>query len=162
MLMYLQLLTLAIVSMLAVILLVRLWLGRTRKDSRGLFTYSDGHAIRSIDPVEAFLALERHDQFRFDVHPKQAADGDSESIEIVAKAVREAFMVPAYASPRKPGLTVTECHKLLGAFAAYIDLQKKSTNPSVTVPQSTDATSQASTETTSDSLPSGSLADAPA
>lgn len=161
MLSYLVLLALAIFALLTATVSVRLFLERKRRreSRRGLFVYSDGKRVRSVDPISAILTLEAHKDFRFDRHPKQAADGDKEAIAICADAVREAFSVPAYSAPGKPGLTVAECYSLLQAFGRYVALQKKSISLSATFAQSTVSTSGPSEPaTTNDTLPSGSSA----
>lgn len=161
MLSYLLLLAIAIFALLAATVSVRLFLERKRKreSRRGLFVYSDGKRVRSVDPITAILTLEAHKDFRFDRHPKQAAEGDKEAIAICADAVREAFGVPPYVAPGKPGLTVAECYSLLQAFGRYVALQKKSINLSATFAPSTVSTPEpCEPATTSDTLPSGSSA----
>lgn len=166
MLTYLTWLAFAIGSMLVAVVVARVFVAyrqRQQPDSRrGLFLYSDGKNTRSIDPIAAILGLESDPKFRFDRHPKLAAEGDKEAIAIVAAAVRSVFGIPEYTAPGKPGLTVVECYRLLQAFALYVDLQKKSTSPLPTFALSTDATPQSSSEpTTNDSSLSGSTASAP-
>lgn len=152
--------------MLGAVVAVRyILLRRTRRQHdahRGLFVFSDGgRQLRAVDPILALLALEEHAKFRFDRHPKAAAEGEREAIEICVDAVRTAFGVPEYSKPNQPGLTVGECLQLLRAFMHYVASQKKSTDRSPTAPQSTESTSSSSeSPTTSDSLPAGSTATA--
>lgn len=130
---------------------------------RGLFLYSDGHRTRAIDPIEAIMALEADPEFRFDLHPKRADEGDQEAVQIIARAVRSVFRVPEFSEPGKPGLTVVECYRLLQAFAIYAEALKKNIRVSPTSAPSTESMPIACSEsTTNDSSPSGSNVDAPA
>lgn len=166
MLTYLLWLFIAISAVLTAVVVTRVFLGRHGVNAvtahRGLFVYSDGIRRKSIDPIAAYLGLEGHPEFRLDRHPKLSAEGDIDAVELTARAVREVFEVPAFTVAGKPGLTVTECHRLLRAFVLYVESQKKSISPLQTAAPSTDATSQGSSEpTTSDSSPSGSVASVP-
>lgn len=158
---YLLSICLAICITFAVIYVVREKATRNAKGfpdaRRGLFVFRDGgRIVRSVDPIQALLALEDHPKFRFDLHPRRADEGDKEAIEIIADAVRQAFSVRAYTKPGEPGLTVAECRSLLNAFVLYIDAQKKSTEFGAISAQSTEPTSSDSgVPITSDMSPSG-------
>lgn len=133
--------------MLAVVVLVRVLLGRSSADPyqvagpRGMFRYSDGKTVKAIDPIRALIELEAHERFRFDLHPRQAATGDTEALTVIADAVRKVFDVPPYTAPTQAGLTIRECHELLCAFVLYCDHQKKTTEPTLTSAPSTESTS---------------------
>jgi len=140
---------------IAFVLIVRYRLQRS--PSRGLFRFSDGLRVREVDPIGVLMALESHPKFRLDLDPKRALeDGDQEAMATMADAVRIAFGVPEFTSPKRPGLTVYECVELLAVFSLYVDSQKKSTKPSPISPASTASTSTASEEpTTLNTLVSG-------
>lgn len=95
--------------------------------SRGLFSFSDGLRIRSADPIAVLNAMEAHPQYRFDLHPARVLDGEKEAMEITVDAVRQAFGIPPFTAPGRPGLTHQECLRLLTAFRIHIATQKKST-----------------------------------
>lgn len=144
---YIGVVLLTMLVMVLAIVLVR-WLVVRRlvvenRSNRGLFRFNDGVRTRSIDPIDVIIALEAHPQFRFDLHPSRAADGEPEAFGIIADAVRTAFNVPAFSVPNTPGLTVRECYELYLAFARYVTLQKKSTDR---MPISVPATVATSTE----------------
>ena len=121
--------------------------------SRGLFRFHDGKRIRQVDPISVLMALESHPKFRLDLDPKRALeDGDQEAMALLADAVRSAFGVREFSSPRRAGLTVYECVELLAVFSFYVDSQKKSTNTSPTCPPSTESTSIESTAATTPSM----------
>ena len=61
---------------------------REHRSNRGLFRFHDGARLRSVDPIEVLIALEVHPQFRFDLHPLRAANGESEAFGVIADAVR--------------------------------------------------------------------------
>ena len=135
---------------------VRLYLAARPRSTRGLYRFHNGRRWQEVDPISVLNTLDSHPQFRFDLHPKRAAMGESEALQIVADAVRSAFSVAEYTSPRKAGLTIRECHELLCDFFLWCDVQKKTTELTPTSAQSTGATSEGSGETTtrgmSDSL----------
>jgi hypothetical protein len=125
--------------------------------SRGLFRFSDGVRVRSIDPIEALMGFEKQPQFLHDKHPRKAQDGDLESLKIVAEAVRLAFGIPEFTEVGKPGLTVRECFELYCVFSRYLSSLKKSTNSTPTSQQDSAQTSNRSdVSTTSDMSASGS------
>lgn len=134
---------------------------REKRSNRGLFRFNDGVRIRSVDPIEVLIALEAHSEFRFDLHPLRASNGESEAFGVIADAVRSAFGVPAFTSPGQPGLTVRECYELYSVFVRYVTLQKKSTEPTPISASDTVQTSKPSEPSaTNDTLASGSIATA--
>jgi hypothetical protein len=113
---------------------------RRSHPSRGLFSFSDGLRIRSVDPIAILNAMEAHPQYRFDLHPARVLEGEKEAMDITVDAVRKAFGIPPFTAPGRPGLTHQECLRLLTAFRNYVALQKKSTEPTATYSPSTAAT----------------------
>lgn len=113
---------------------------RRSHPSRGLFSFSDGFRIRSVDPIAVLNAMEAHPQYRFDLHPARVLDGEKEAMDITVDAVRQAFGIPAFTSPGRPGLTHQECLRLLNAFRYHVAMQKKSTEPIAISSPSTAAT----------------------
>ena len=134
---------LASASMFAVVVFARsVVISRLSRShpSRGLFSFSDGVRIRSVDPIAVLTAMEAHPQYRFDLHPARVLEGEKEAMDITVDAVRKAFGVPPFVSPKRPGLTHQECLRLLHAFRVYIASQKKSTELNVTSSPFTAAT----------------------
>jgi hypothetical protein len=131
----------------------RLYMGRQLAGrNRGLFRFHDGKQIREVDPMAVLTSLEEHPKFRMDLDPKRAIeDGDQEALDCMADAVRIAFGVPAFTSPKRPGLTVYECVELLAVFMLYVDSQKKNSAPRPTSPPSTESTSPSSEKPTTPS-----------
>ena len=152
-----------IVSFLVVLLYVR---DRQRlvsqlPSNRGLFRFNDGLIVRYVDPIDVMMSFEQEKEYSPEIHSKLARNGHAESIRIQCDAIKRAFGVVEYSEPKQPGLTVSEMTGLLYAFWSYVDLQKKSINPSQTSAVSTDAISiDSDVPTTNDSLPSGSLGSA--
>lgn len=99
---------------------------RRSHPSRGLFAFSDGFRIRSVDPIAVLTTMEAHKEYRFDLHPSRVLEGEKEAMAITVDAVRQAFGIPAFTVPGRPGLTHQECLRLLTAFRIHIALQKKS------------------------------------
>lgn len=108
--------------------------------SRGLFSFSDGLRIRSVDPIAVLNAMEAHKEYRFDLHPARVLEGEKEAMDITVDAVRQAFGIPPFTAPGRPGLTYQECLRLLNAFRVHIAVQKKSTELTATLSPSTAAT----------------------
>jgi hypothetical protein len=94
--------------------------------NRGLYLFHDGKQMRAVDPISVLTALEDHDKFRFDVHPQRVQEGDREATSILVDAVRKAFGVPVYSSPKTAGLIERECIELYWHFCHWLQLQKKS------------------------------------
>lgn len=124
--------------------------------NRGLFRFNDGLNIRHVDPIEVMMSLDAHKEYSPEIHAKQARIGNTSAIRIQCDAIKQAFGVVDYSSPKQPGLTVHEMTRLLYAFWEYVDLQKKSTSRLLTSAEFTDAMSIESEQTaTNDSLPCG-------
>lgn len=165
----LLIISLAVLSATAIALVTRIVASRLRQSDRqrrrraGMFRFYDGKHIRAVDPIAVLMALEAHPSFRLDLDPVRAIrDGDLEATQRLAEAVSEAFDVPPFSDPAKPGLTVQERVELLCVFLDYLDLQKKSTSGTQTPQQSTGATSSESDrQTTRDTSDTGSTATAP-
>lgn len=154
-----------VVGVLLLVVTARIYLGRKLANDayRGLFVFSDGVKTRSIDPIQVMLGLEAHPEFRLDRHLRLAREGDSEAVRITAKAAQDVFRVPEYTEPGKPGLTISECYRLMLAYIAFAESLKKNTKPSPIAPASTGPTSyESNSKTTNDSSPSGSCAAEPA
>jgi hypothetical protein len=113
---------------------------RRSHPSRGLFSFSDGYRIRSVDPIAVLNAMESHPQYRFDLHPARVLEGEKEAMDITVDAVRQAFGIPPFTAPGRPGLTHQECLRLLNAFRVHIAVQKKSTESTAISSPSTAAT----------------------
>ena len=130
---------------------------RNDTSHRGLFRFSDGARVRDVDPIVILTELERHDTFRFDLHPLRAQEGEDEAFLVIADAVRQAFRVPEFTEAGKPGLTVRECYELFRAFLFFADAQKKNSKPTPISAASMESMSNGSEPpTTSDTLDSGS------
>ena len=112
--------------------------------NRGLFRFSDGVKVRSIDPIAVLLDMEAHDKYRFDIHPQLVLDGDKEAQVITVDAVRGAFRVGPFIEPGKPGLSFEECLKLWNSFCWFVDNQKKNSEQPRTWPPSTEPISNES------------------
>lgn len=114
-----------------------------------IFRYHDGSRVRSADPIVLASLLHEHDEYLYR-HLGEAADGDSDSIDIVARAVCDVFGVQPLAG--KTGLTVAERIELMMAFDLYLIELKKNTGRFPTSPDFTESTSPPSpAPTTSDS-----------
>ncbi len=148
-----------IASFLVVLLIVR---DRNRTvlqspSNRGLFRFNDGLNIQHVDPIDVIISLDQEKEYSPEIHAKLARKGHAVSIRIQCDAIKRAFGVVEYSSPKQPGLTISEMTSLLYSFWSYVDLQKKSTSPSLICVESTDATSIGSEKAiTNDSLLSGS------
>jgi hypothetical protein len=158
------------VSMLVLVVIVRWYLGMERarairvaeSTDRGLFRFSDGVKVRSIDPISVLMDMEAHDRYRFDIHPQRVAEGDKESQEITVDAVRGAFRVGEFTAVGRPGLTFQECLKLWDSFCWFIDQQKKnSERPPTWQPSMEQTSSESDPPITNDTLDSGSTDDEP-
>ena len=69
---------LASIAMMAIVVFARSRvIARLKRShpSRGLFSFSDGHRIHSVDPIAILNSMEAHKEFRFDQHPSRALDG---------------------------------------------------------------------------------------
>lgn len=146
--------------MVAVLFVANLIVRSKRKARRyGLFRFSDGKQIRSLDPIQLLLSLEADKELLLYRHPEQARKGNKEAIRICTTAIQNCFGVVPYTDPKLPGLTITEMLDLLDAFCIYCELQKKSTNTLETSEVSSESISSESIEQTTQCLSgSGSIA----
>ena len=131
----------------------RLWRRR-----RLIFRFNDGTRVRSIDPIEAAMALHDHTRY-LPQHLAGATEGDREAQQIAAAAACDVFGVRPLSEDGGSGLTVSERIELLMAFDLYLLALKKNTAPPPTRRSSTASTPQPSPEpTTSSTSASGSTA----
>ena len=137
-----------------VILVFFYWKAREEKHAanRGMFGFNDGKFDRWVDPISVMMSFESHKEFRADIHPKQAMLGNKQAIDTMLDAIRQAFGVTDYESPKKPGLTVNEMFSLFRAFYEWVDLQKKSIQFERTYAEYTVPTSSSSGEKTTNSM----------
>lgn len=120
---------------LAVVVLVRKSLESRiehKAAKRGLYLFNDGKRMRCVDPIVVLTEMENHKEFRFDRHPQEVQDGESEAQRILIDATRKAFGVPAFTSPKLPGLTEKETMKLFWHFCGWVESQKKNSKSAVT------------------------------
>ena len=102
------------------------------------------------------MDIEAHPEFRMDIHPKLATRGNKDAVAVMKDAIKHAFSVCEYVSPKKAGLTTNEMLELFFAFYSWADFQKKSTQSMQTSAQSTESTpSEYEPATTSDTSGSG-------
>ncbi|MFG0261030.1 MAG: hypothetical protein ACF788_01375 [Novipirellula sp. JB048] len=128
---------------------------------RLIFRYHDGRRVRSADPIVLAAGLHGHPEYLYR-HLRDAAEGDQESIDIVARAACDVFGVSPLEGSGQGGLTVAERIELMMAFDLYLFELKKNIAVSPTSPVSTEPTSPPSpAQTTSDTSDSGSTADEP-
>ena len=123
------------------------------RSSRRVFAYFDGKHWRRIDPLQAYYELQNHAEFIADRHPREAAEGEQSAVEVCAKAVCDVFDIKPYDTRKGTGLTITERVNLLYTFGEYIGWLKKNTEPSLSVPPSTEPTSESSSEETTNDSP---------
>lgn len=136
---------------------LRRWLFRRQ---RFIFQFWDGRRYRYADPIAVHLALQEDPEFEFRRHMLDIDQGVPEATHIACRAVQRAFGVEAYDEAKRTGLLVGEQLGLLLAFYRWIEVQKKSTEPSVTSASNTgstdspsnDATTSATADSTSTSI----------
>ncbi len=121
------------------------WWRDWQQRHRLLFRFHDGRGWRAIDPLLAVMALNEHQEYRGDLHPRLVEQGDPEAIQITLRAVKQVFAVEDYEPATRLGLTLGEQLHLLYTFSRYLELLKKSTAPWPTAPRSTASTSDRST-----------------
>lgn len=109
---------------------------------RGMFGFNDGKHERWVDPISVMLAFENHPQYRADIHPNLVSQGNKEAISVLVDAVKHAFNVVDYSSPKLPGLTINEMIGLWQAFYDWVDMQKKSMQCDRIFAESTESTSR--------------------
>lgn len=134
------------------------WKLRRRRE---LFHYWDGVKHRAVDPLVAFRAIHTDKDFRADVHPALADEGDEEALTVLLGMVQGVFGVRQY-TETTPGLTQAQQIVLYLSFCDYLETVKKNTNVSPILQQSTAPTSSGSKQpTTSDSSESTSACQEP-
>ncbi len=134
------------------------WLTRKKlRRRRELFCFWDGSKKRKLDPLTTWRAIHGDDEFRPDVHPELAEEGDAESLAVLLRAIKRAFKVEDYNEETGKGMTEAEQIVLYTSFCWYLDGIKKNISPSVISPSSTGPTlNDSNAKTTNDTSPSGS------
>jgi hypothetical protein len=128
---------------------------------RGMYGFNDGINERWVDPIQVMMAFESHPEYRPDIHGRLAMQGKKEAVEVLIDAIKKAFGVVEYTSPKLPGLTVNEMLKLWLAFYEWVDFQKKSMQFEQTYAEYTERTSKQSEQETTNSMSgSGSIGNA--
>ena len=123
---------------------------------RLIFRYHDGESQRAADPVEIAIALHGHTEFLYR-HLEDAAEGDKDAQQVVARAACDAFGVEPLSPDGSYGLTVAERIELVMAFDLFLMKLKKNTVHSQTLATSMESTSSNSDgKTTNSTLDSGS------
>lgn len=131
-----------------------------RRRRRELFRYWDGGRQRRIDPLQAFRAIHADPEFRADVHPELAEDGDQDAVDIILRMTRRVFDVAEFTEDYR-GLTESEQMLLYLSFCGYVEHLKKKFSLWRTPPESTEPTSgESKSETTNSSSASSSTSPA--
>lgn len=130
--------------------------------TRNIFVYWDGDAERRIDPLKAYRDLYNHDEFRMDIHPVAAEEGDDDALTIFLSAMREVFGLKEYDASTDTGLPIAETCTLFVDFCDYIENLKKNTEHFATSQPATESTSPESNGKSRNGTPrSGSVSTAP-
>lgn len=151
------------VSMLLVVIgrIKRQHLEDRKAKFRGMFGFNDGINERWVDPITVMMSFESHPEYRPDIHGRLALQGEKKALGILIDAIKKAFGVVEYTSPKLPGLTVNEMLALWISFYEYVDSQKKSMQFEQTYAEYTARTSkQSDSETTNSMSGSGSIENA--
>jgi hypothetical protein len=103
-----------------------------------------------------FRAIHADPEFRADVHPQMAEEGDGEAIGVLLRMMQRVFDVQAFSEETESGLTEGEQIALYIQFCAYIESLKKTISRSPTLPPSveestSESSSEPNTKPTSDS-----------
>lgn len=131
-----------------------------RDSDRDIFEYWDGTRTRRMDPMKADLAYLEDEEFRPDVHPKLANEGDVDAQRVIIRATCRVFGVVEYDGSK--GLTIAELLALYSTFGDYLEQLEKKTEHLATSPPPTESTSSTSSEpTTPATSDSGSIDTAP-
>ena len=94
-------------------------------DDRAIFSFHDGHAQRSIDPLAAWNQLWT-DPDGLAVALPEAAKGSPEAQALVEGMVSRAFGLTPFDPATRQGLTKLEIHQLLDRYLGWMaDLKKK-------------------------------------
>ena len=112
------------------------WKLRRRRE---LFHFWDGSTHRAIDPLVAFRAIHTDKDFRADVHPALADEGDEEALTILLGMVQRVFGVSQY-TERSAGLTQAQQIVLYLSFCTYLETIKKNISVSPILQRSTEPT----------------------
>jgi hypothetical protein len=124
-----------------------------RNRKRNLFAYWSGSSFVDEDPLAIQMRIETHPTCRWDVHPVAAERGDASAYKITIDAICDVFNVSQYSPRNTKGLTHGELMQLLADYADYVESLKKNIGPLPTWRAASDATSEASKNTTtSDTL----------
>jgi hypothetical protein len=115
---------------------------------RNLFKFWDGSRMRSDDPLAIQMRIETHPTCRWDVHPVAAERGDVESYKITIQAICDVFQVQMFEPDSQSGLTQVELMQLLSQYSDYVYALKKNIGPLPIWRAASDATSEASSNTT--------------
>ena len=117
---------------------------RRRYDrQRQLYRYFDGERTRSIDPLEAHIALELHETFNWE-DGELLIEGDPVVTRTVINAVCDVFHVQQWDDKTCRGITGAECLEILDDYMAYCETVKKNTDIGPISPQPTESESSPS------------------
>ena len=104
--------------------------------NRDIFKYFNCQRVVKADPLVLWRALQQNEDYRQeDFKLLKAPALRNEIIGKLAGIVRQVFGVQL---PEDGGLTELECLELLQSFILYAGLQKKSTEPMPTLPETTE------------------------
>lgn len=130
--------------------LVQWWRKRSVDRSRLIFEFWDGQQVARRDPLLLERRIAMHPEWRPDVHCIEANDGNQQAYELTLRALREIFEVEAYDGTK--GMTEWEVMGLFTDYLSFMEEVKKNMLHLQTLPVSTESTSNASSEpTTNDS-----------
>lgn len=92
---------------------------------RMLYRFYDGRTWRRIDPLDAYVYLANHKEFKIDSDPTLADKGHQGAMQRLLTAFREAFSVQPL---ERGGLSNSEVFALANNFASYLVALKKKFN----------------------------------
>lgn len=92
---------------------------------RTLYRFYDGRNWRRIDPLDAYVYLANHREFKIDSDPSLADKGHAGATNRLIMAFREAFQI---APLDHGGLSNSEVFALANDFASYLVTLKKKFN----------------------------------
>ena len=131
-----------------------LWNLFIRRDERRIFSYWDGKARASVDPIPTWYALYYDQEISLDREQAIVQLGDDrktlEALLRLDPLLRRVFKIKPY---EQGGLTVDECQSLMVDFLEYMGDVKKNGSGSPTLPEPTESVSsgQSPTNAVSDS-----------
>lgn len=109
------------------------WRLRRLAKTRNLFTFWDGLAFRSIDPLKAWLVLRDHPQFNITTHTELAAEKLTQpELGWMVAAITEAFGVQEYDPATGKGLVLEELIDLFADLLLWLEDNQKKTGGSLT------------------------------